>query len=180
MTVPAQGETQVTVRIKLTEAEKKALLGDSLENGIYVEGYGPPALHTGGGRGLDPSQFWLSSETGADAPLFDQMYIAQLESAANENETLTSNSPYPFEIVTGENSYLGMNPVGQDTAYIPERSNALNATGEEGGMVSDLILDLLRSARHVTVEFLDSAGRTLYQSQADYVAKSCYRTLISR
>lgn len=62
------------------------------------------------------------------APLFDQMYIAQLESAANENETLTSNSPYPFEIVTGENSYLGMNPVGQDTAYIPERSNALNAT----------------------------------------------------
>ena len=38
VTVPAQGETQVTVRIKLTEAEKKALR-ETFENGIYVEGY---------------------------------------------------------------------------------------------------------------------------------------------
>ena len=173
VTVPAQGETQVTVRIKLTEAEKKALR-ETFENGIYVEGY--VHLRSTQEEGVDLSIPILAFfGDWSRAPLFDQMYIAQLESAANENETLTSNSPYPFEIVTGENSYLGMNPVGQDTAYIPERSNALNATGEEGGMVSDLILDLLRSARHVTVEFLDSAGRTLYQSQADYVAKSCYQ-----
>lgn len=173
VTVPAGGETQVTVQIQLTQAEKEALR-ETFENGIYVEGY--VYLRAAAEDGVDLSIPLLAFfGDWSRAPLFDTTYVAQLDAASNEDGTLTSNSPYPFEIVTGGESYLGMNPVGQDARYIPERSNALNTTGEEGGMIADLILDLLRSARHMTVEILDSSGRVLCGSQADYVAKACYQ-----
>lgn len=173
VTVPAGGETQVTVQIHLSQAEKETLRAN-FENGIYVEGY--IYLRSATEAGVDLSIPMLAFfGDWSRAPLFDTTYIAQLNAATNGNGDQISNSPYPFEIVTGGQSYLGMNPVGQDDRYIPERSNALNTTGEEGGVVGDLILDLLRSARHMTVEFLNSTGRVLYESQADYVAKSCYQ-----
>ncbi len=173
VTVPAGGETQVTVQIQLTQEEREALQ-ETFENGIYVEGY--VYLRSTAENGVDLSIPLLAFfGDWSRAPLFDTTYIAQLDAASNEDGALTSNGPYPFEIVTGGESYLGMNPVGQDAQYVPERSNALNTTEEEGGMIADLILDLLRSARHMTVEIIDSSGRVLYDSQADYVAKACYQ-----
>ena len=170
VTVPAGGKTELHVRISLTEKEKRTLKSD-FENGVYIEGYVTLDSYSGQEAALSvPFVGFFGDWT--KAPLFETTYLAQTE--AELWDGVSGNCPATFEIITGEESYLGMNPVTYDEEYLPERSNALNLTGEEGGVISDIYLDLLRSARSVSVEMVSKSGVALYQSCADEVPKSYY------
>ena len=172
ITVPAGGETEVTVTVRLSEQERRTLR-ETFPNGVYVEGYvslksaeeGIPALTV-------PMLAFFGDWS--RAPLFERTYVAEYDALDNAEVDLTGNSAYPFEIVTGDDSYLGMNPVAADQTYIPARSNALNPDGGEGGVIENIILDLYRNARSITVDVLDRYGASLYQSTAEYVRKSVY------
>ena len=172
VTVPAGGETEVTVTARLSERERRTLR-ETFPNGVYVEGYislrsaeeGVPALTV-------PMLTFFGDWS--RAPLFERTYVAEYDALDNADGDLTGNSAYPFEIVTGDDSYLGMNPVAADQTYIPARSNALNLDGGEGGVIENLTLDLYRNARSITVDVLDRYGASLYRSTAEYVRKSVY------
>ena len=172
VTVPAGGETEVTVTVRLSAEERRALR-ETFPNGVYVEGYvslesaeeGVPALTV-------PMLAFFGDWS--RAPLFERTYIAEYDALDNAEVDLTGNSVYPLEIVTGSGRYLGMNPVAADQTYLPARSNALNPDGGEGGVIEDVTLDLYRNARSVTVDVLDRYGASLYRSTAEYVRKSVY------
>lgn len=170
LAVPAGGSTEVTVTVRLTEAERQNLR-ETFPNGAYVEGYVTlRSLEDAPSLTIPMLAFFGDWSR---APLFETLYIAQLE-ALDAEESLTGISNYPMEVITGTKSYLGMNPVADDTSYIPARSNALNLTGGEGGVIEDVIFDLYRNARSVTIEVLDSAGGILYTRTAGYVRKTLY------
>ena len=172
VTVPAGDETEVTVTVRLSEQERRTLL-ETFTNGVYVEGYislksaeeGVPALTV-------PMLAFFGDWS--RAPLFERTYAAEYDALDNTDDDLTGNSAYPFEIVTGDDCYLGMNPVAADQTYIPARSNALNPDGGEGSVIENVILDLYRNARSITVDVLDRYGASLYRSTAEYVRKSVY------
>lgn len=171
VTVPAGGESSIRVTIRLSDGERKTLR-ETFENGIYIEGY--VYLDS-----LDKSAPDLSIPMLAffgdwsQAPLFERVSAPDL-SAAGAGEGI-GNSPIPFQFATGFSSYLGENPINQDEVYLPERSNALNDSGEDGGVINDIMLDLLRNARRVTLEVLDAQNKVLFQDQAEDVVKSCYQ-----
>lgn len=168
VTVPAGGAVTVQVQITLTRQEKKAL-DETFKNGIYVEGFLSLEGENDGAELSVPMLAFYGDWT--QAPIFEATSMADIEAA--DDDTL-GNCPYPFQIITGSESYLGMNPVAREEEYIPQRSNALNASGGEGGVVRDIYLDLLRSARSVTVDMVSSSGKVLYSTRSQYVAKSCY------
>lgn len=170
VTVPGNGSVTLQVRIELT-AEAKKELDRTFENGIYVEGY---LYFQNEEERQDSLTVPMLAFYGdwSMAPLFEQTSLAEF--MAGSGSESVGNCPYPFEIVTGDQSYLGMNPASYDEEYIPERSNALNTSGGEGGVIQDIYLDLLRSARTMTVEMRGASGAVLYRTEGEYVPKACY------
>lgn len=168
LTVPAQGTVCVHVTVRLSAAERTRLQRE-FKNGIYMEGfvYLDSADRTAPDLSIPMLAFY--GDWGS-APLFERVSAADLDAAAVSD---TGNCPVPFEIITGRGSYLGENPIAQDDVYVPERSNALNTSGGDGGVVSNVILDLHRNARSVTVEMVSSQNKVLYSTSAHYMVKSC-------
>jgi len=169
VTVPAGGEAQVHVSVRLTSGERKTLR-ESFQNGVYIEGYVYLDAVDDTAPDLSIPMLAFYGDWGL-APLFEDTAAAAVE-AAKVMET-DGNCPIPFCVITGPDSYLGENPVAQDYEYLPERSNALNTGGKDGGVVTDMALDLLRNARSVTVEMVDGQGGVLYSTTAYNVVKSC-------
>lgn len=168
VTAPAGGEAVVHVEIRLTRQEKDAL-DAAFSNGVYVEGFITLEAWEDETRLSVPVLAFYGDWT--QAPLFETTSMADIETS--DDDTL-GNCPYPFQVVTGDESFLGMNPAARDVEYIPQRSNALNTGGGEGGVIEDIYLDLLRNARSVTVDMVSASGKVLYRTQSQYVAKSCY------
>lgn len=168
--VPANGTTTVKVSINLTR-DDKAYLEDNFVNGCYVEGF--VSLHGVGTVDLSmPILAFYGDWT--EAPLFDDVYAADVDASSNDGSVIGNNPGYPFMILTSQNTYLGMNPFAKDETYIPERSNALNLSGGDGGSIQNIYFDMLRSARNLRISFVDAKGKTLYESSSEYVAKSSY------
>lgn len=169
LTVPAESEAQVCVSVRLTSGERKALRED-FQNGVYIEGYVYLDAVDDTAPDLSIPMLAFYGDWGL-APLFEDTAAAEVE-AAKVMET-DGNCPVPFRVLTGPDSYLGENPMAQDYEYRPERSNALNTGGKEGGVITNMVLDLLRNARNVTVEMVDGQGGTLYSTTAHNMVKSC-------
>lgn len=169
ITVPAGGEAQVHVSVRLSDAEKKSLR-DTFKNGIYVEGYIYLDAADDTAPDLSIPMLAFYGDWGL-APLFETVMGPEVEAAKVMDED--GNCPIPFHVQTGPISYLGENPVDQDHEYRPERSNALNTSGGRGGAVTNIALDLLRNARSVTVEMVDEQGGVLYSTAAHNLVKSC-------
>ncbi len=167
LTVPAQGTVRVRVTVRLSAAER-ARLQREFVNGIYIEGfvYLDSADRTAPDLSIPMLAFYGDW---ASAPLFERVSAADLDAAA---VSATGNCPTPFAILTGRGSYLGENPLAQDDVYIPERSNALNISGGDGGLINNVILDLHRNARSVTVEMVGGQNKVLYSTSAHHVVKS--------
>ncbi len=175
ITVPAYGETSVRVTVRLSGEERQALR-ETFENGIYIEGYfyldSPDARIPG--LSLPMLAFYGDWSR---APLFERTGAADLQAASAQEGD--GNCPVGFRILTGAQTALGENPLAQDEEYIPARSNALNASGGRGGVVSNVLLDLLRNAASVTLEAVDCSGQVLYQSSIENVVKSHFSDSIS-
>lgn len=171
LSVPAGGKTEVTVTVRLTETERQTLR-ESFPNGIYVEGY-VTLCSLGDAPTLTIPMLAFFGDW-SRGQLFETAYIAETEMGEDAEESLTGRADPLMEIVTGTESYLGMNPAAEDTVYLPARSNALNLTGGEGGVIENVILDLTRNAQKVTIEVLDQCGRILYASSAEHVKKTLY------
>lgn len=169
VTVPPGGSITLTVNVRLTDEERESLFAE-FENGVYVEGYFM-LESTYGGEDLSIPMLGFLGDWSA-GPLFETTSRSEIEAESWDGEG--GNSPVPFTVFTGADSYLGMNPVGGETACRAERSNALNASGSEGGVIYEVYLDLLRNARRVTIEAVSGRGEVLYRSEAKNVSRSCY------
>lgn len=170
VTVPARGTSGLYVRVRLSDEEKKNLQ-EIFESGIYIEGY---VTLNGYSEAVETLSVPVLAFYGdwSEGALFETTDRAEQEVLNWDGSS--GNCPIPFAVYTGGESYLGMNPVNSEAEYLPERSNALNLTGDEGGIITEIYLDLLRSARRVTVEVVSQSGLTLYRSVGEEVPKSCY------
>lgn len=168
--VPANGSRNITVSINLTKNDR-AYMEQNFENGIYVEGY--VSLN---GVGVTDLSLPLLAFYGdwTQAPLFDTTYAAEIDATSNDGSIIGNNPRYPFAILTGSNTYLGMNPYARDESYIPTRSNALSLSNKDGSTIENVYFDLLRGARNLKISFVDAKGKTLYESSVENVSKSAY------
>jgi len=169
VTVPAGGRARVEVTVRLSR-EEQLRLREEFPNGIYVEGFVYLSAADGDAPDLSIPMLAFYGDWGS-APLFERTAAADLASASAQPGD--GNCPTPFGVLTGGSGFLGQNPVVQEEEYIPERSNALNDSGIGGGVIDDVVLDLLRDAKRITVEMVDDGGEVLYSVTAKDVVKSC-------
>ena len=164
LTVPAGETVEVTVSIALSEREKRNL-NAVFENGAFVDGY--VELKSADGQDADLAIPVLAFYGDwSRAPLFASEIRVQAPSVTGDAGEVTGT----VTVLTGQNSYLGLNPFSGE----PVGANLLNASGGEGGVIADLSFGLLRNAASLSLEILDTEGEVLCTSSAGQVPRSAY------
>ncbi len=182
VTVPAGDMTTVTVKIKLSESDKK-YLDDSFENGMYVEGFIKLDAVSGTDVGLNVPYLAFYGDW-TEAPLFDLDYFETNKDELDDSiELLDKTLPdaYATRPVGGLYldyiSYLGSYYFVQDPQneiIAADRDKiALTNTEEALHSLVSVYAGLLRNAERIVVTITDDAtGEIIYETTANDVRKS--------
>ena len=182
VTVAAGATAEVTVTIKLSDADKK-YLNDSFKNGMYVEGF--VELDAKDASAVDLSAPYLAFYGDwTQAPLFDIDYFETNADEIDDSiDTLDKTLPDSYATRPIGSTYLdyivylGAFPfiqdpssklIGADRKYI-----ALSNDARAVNAISDVWLGLLRNA--ASVDFVitdDTTGEVIYEGQELDVRKS--------
>ena len=183
VTVPANGEAQVTVTLTLTE-DQKAYLDEYYVNGAYVEAfvYADAIADAEGvdgtthsipvlgfyGNWTDPSMFEHGSvQTHATG---EEIYDPYTD---NYN---TNSLSVEYARDPGYYYYLGGNPVVADSVYHPER-NAFN--NKNGDKIIDLEINTIRNAYNSRLTVTNTTtGEVLRQYESGKIRAPYYGTFL--
>lgn len=182
VTVPAGESTDVTVRITLSDADKK-YIDDSFENGMYVEGFVRLEPVSGTDVGMSVPYLAFYGDW-TEAPLFDLDYFETNKDELDDSiETLDKTLPdaYATRPVGGLYldyiSYLGSYYFVQDPQNEIISANrdyiSLTNTGEALHSLVSVYAGLLRNAERIVVTITDDAtGEVIFETVANDVRKS--------
>ncbi len=182
LTVEAGKDAKVTVKVVLSDADKK-YMDDSFENGMYVEGF--ITLTATSGTEVDMSVPYLAYYGDwTEAPLFDLDYFQtdadeRDDTIPAEDKTLADGyATRPIGGVSGDYvSYLGSYYFVQDPAdrVIAANRDYIALSNQEGTIHSLAYIwaGMLRNAEKVVVTITDDAtGEVIYQVEDEYIRKS--------
>ncbi len=182
VTVSANGETTVSVKITLTDADKK-YLNESFANGMYVEGF--ITLDATSGTDIDMNIPYLAFYGDWTlAPLFDMEYFEtnadELDDGISPEDKVMADA-YPTRPVGGVSedfvSYLGcyyflQNP---DDIVISANKNYIALSNQEGTVHSLRFVwaGLLRNAQKIVITITDdTTGEVIFETVDTDVRKS--------
>ncbi len=182
ITVKGGATANITVEIKLSDADKK-YLNDSFENGMYVEGF--VSLDAVSGTEVDLSVPYLAFYGDwTEAPLFDiDYYETNADELDDSIATLDKNlaDAYPTRPIGGIEddyiSYLGsyyfiQNPSDKIIAANRDYIAISNADGTIHSL-RFVWMGMLRNAEKITVEIIDDAtGEVVFETVEENVRKS--------
>ena len=183
VTVNAGGEAKVTVKITLTDADKK-YLDDSFENGMYVEGF--ITLTATAGTEIDMSIPYLAFYGDwTTAPLFDREYYETHADELDDGlspEDKTMADAYATRPIGGVSddyvSYLGTYYFLQDPndMVISANKDYIALSNTEGTIHSLRFVwaGLLRNAERIVITITnDATGEVVFET-VDYDVRKSY------
>ncbi len=182
ITVAGGATANITVEIKLSDADKK-YLNDSFENGMYIEGF--VSLDAVSGTEVDLSAPYLAFYGDwTEAPLFDiDYYETNADELDDSIATLDKNlaDAYPTRPIGGIEddyiSYLGayyflQNPEDKIIAANRDYIAISNSVGTIHSL-RFVWMGMLRNAEKITVEIVDDAtGEVVFETVEYQVRKS--------
>lgn len=183
ITVKAGQTADVTVTIKLTDADKK-WIDTYFKNGNYVEGY----IYLTSDDAVDMSlPFMGFYGDWNDAPIFDTGYwydegfwseegvvgeannfYHHLWTSLGESETdwILGFSPYSSTLYDNEGNFL----------YDPAH-NVISPNGDGVlDQITELYLSLMRNAKYLYITYTDEDGNVLHEDVVDYISKTMYNS----
>ena len=186
VTVPAGGSQEITVTIKLTEADKEWIhtyfpSGNYVEGFVYLEGEDEVTLSL---------PFLGFYERWDDAPLFDSGFwyeegMWQVEGAtqtanqyyhllwtslgASSTDWMLGLNPYMENVFTDEEGNLiGLRPYSYD-------NNVLSPNGDGAlDQLTELYISLMRNCAEMDIVYTDEAGNVLHYEQLVKDSKTMY------
>ncbi len=179
VTVPANGETEVTVTLTLTE-DQKAYLDEIYINGAYIEAfvYADAVADEEGVDGTCHSIPVLGFYGNWTDPSMYEKGSAQTYATGEEmydpytGNTQTNSLSVEYAREPGYTYYLGGNPVVPDSVYHPER-NAFN--NKNGDKIYDLEIDTIRNAYNSRLTAVNTAtGEILRQYESGKIQAPYY------
>ncbi len=164
VTVPANGETKINVKIELTE-KGKARLNRDFPNGIYVEGYVTLNPIQEGEAALSYPFMGFYGDwqtlTVFDSDIYDDVTASVCETLIGQFKN-SNGSGY----ILGRNNY-----VSGSEKYSAEK---IAIKGNEKGKNVTAAVSLLRNADKLTFSVDDSDGNTVYSESSSKVSKTHY------
>ena len=183
ITVAADSEAKVSVRITLTDANKK-YLDKSFENGMYVEGF--LSLDAAAGTDIDLNVPYLAYYGDWNrAPMFDLEYYDtnadELDDGIDVEDKLMADS-FPTRAVGGLTgdyvSYLGSYYFQQDPAdmVIAANKDYISLSNQDGAIHSLRYVwaGMLRAAKEMHIQIVDDATGEIVYDIIDYDIRKSY------
>ena len=183
ITVNGGAEAKVTVKITLTDADKK-YLDESFENGMYVEGY--VTLTATSGTDIDMNIPYLAFYGDwTVAPLFDREFYETNADELDDGlspEDKTMADAYPTRPIGGVSedyvSYLGTYYFLQDPSDIVISANkdfiALSNTEGTIHSLRFVWAGLLRNAQRIEISIINNATGEIVYETVDYDVRKSY------
>lgn len=168
VTVPAKGETTVTVTVRLSDADREYLA--KFPNGIYVEGFveltnnDDPALSV-------PFLGFYGDWT--KAPIMDSTdYWETLDGSASQaqaymNTAFSSSSENTVDTYLGDNNYTSVPYLADRNAISPNNDDFMDS-------LTGIYTGLLRNTKSLKYTITGANGQVYYSKDCEYVGKSIY------
>ena len=176
VTVPANGEAQVTITVTLTDP--KTTLA-AFPNGAFVEGWAVlEAVHADGSETEDGialhAPFLAFYGDWTEAPIIDAgFYYHELDGETSQAQTY-SNSAIVSSLEGYTNTYLGDNNYALGMGYLADR-NAISPNHDDFmDSLTYVYTGMLRSARHLRYTVTGPDGTVYYAKDVEYEPKSVY------
>ncbi len=188
VTVQANGVAKVTVKITLTDADKK-YLSDNFENGMYVEGYITLTAKSGESAVNLNAPFLAFFGDWTQAPIFDEEYYDtnkdEINAGLNPEDKLMADAfatrvlggIYSDYINTLGTYYFVQDPSATQIAASRDRIALSNYEDGENGAVNSLhsvYAGLLRNVREMQLTITEDATGKVVYDQVTYNQRKSY------
>lgn len=169
VTVPANGQAQVTIHVTLTEPEKTLA---AFSNGAYVEGWAVLEPTDGSAYSLH-APFLAFYGDWTQAPIVDEGFYWDVLSGSPDRSQTYLNVAGCLSAERTVDSYLGDNDY-VEMPYLADR-NAISPNQDDfKDSLSFVYTGMLRSARRLRYTITGADGTVYYTKTVEYVPKSIY------
>ena len=184
VTVAAGGSEEVTVTIKLTDADKE-WIDTYFPNGNYVEGF---VYLEGEGEATLSLPFMGFYGRWDEAPLFDEgfwysdgLWLEEYYIDGNQyhHYLFTSLGATGYDWVLGMNAYTGPQYIydeyGNPHVYYNPNNNIISPNGDGAvDEITDMYLSLMRNAKELEMTYTDAEGNVLDYRLFTHESKTMY------